>query len=92
MRLIVAAVGKIQRAAPEQELFALYLERARGLGVKLGFTKLDCITVDTSRAAGPQGRQDEEAKRLIVKSPPGARRIALDEAGRTWRARPLPGT
>src|SRR5262245_15235168 len=82
MRLIVAAVGKAQRAAPEQELFELYVKRARGLGGKLGFAKLDCPLVDTSRAPGPQARLDEEADKLMAKAPPGAYRIALDESGR----------
>jgi 23S rRNA (pseudouridine1915-N3)-methyltransferase len=82
MRLIIAAVGKA-RAAPEQQLCDLYCERARGLGAKLGFTKLDCAVVDTSRTARPHARSEEEAAKLIAKSPLGAHRVALDEKGRT---------
>src|SRR5215467_10626519 len=83
MRLILAAVGKAQHGAPEQDLFELHCDRARGLGTKLGFTKLDCVVVDTSRASARDVRTNEEAKRLTAKSPPGAHCFALDESGRS---------
>lgn len=81
MRLIIAAVGRA-RAAPEQDLCDLYSERARAIGAKLGFGKLDLMIIDTSRAATPAKRMDEEAAKLIAKLPPGTHRITLDERGR----------
>jgi 23S rRNA (pseudouridine1915-N3)-methyltransferase len=81
MRLTIAAVGR-SRETPEQALCELYCERARGLGPKLGFSKLDLIIVDISRAATADPRVKEEAEKLTGKLPAGAHRIALDEAGR----------
>ena len=81
MRLVIAAVGRA-RDAPELALCDLYLERARAMGGKLGFTKLDAIVIDTSRAATAEARMAEEAAKLSAKLPAGAHRIALDEAGR----------
>ena len=82
MRLIIAAVGRV-RSAPEQELCDLYCERARGLGAKLGFSKVDLILAETSRASTRMKRMADEASRLITKLPPATHRIALDEAGRS---------
>jgi 23S rRNA (pseudouridine1915-N3)-methyltransferase len=81
MRIAIVAVGRA-RAAPEQAMCDLQWERASQLGKKLGFTKLDFAAVDTSRAADMAARMDEEAKRLTSRVPRGARRAALDEAGR----------
>jgi 23S rRNA (pseudouridine1915-N3)-methyltransferase len=82
MQLIIAAVGRVRGPAPETELCDLYCERARGLGTKLGFTKLDVLAVDTSRLDLPAKRMTEEAARLAAKLPDAAHRIALDETGR----------
>lgn len=81
MRLTIAGVGRA-KAAPELDLCDLYCDRARAMGAKLGFSKLDVIAVDTSRAATPASRMSEEAAKLAAKLPQGAHRIALDEAGR----------
>jgi len=82
MRLTIAAVGR-SREAPEQALCELYCERARVLAPKLGFSKLDLLVIDTSRAATLDARMKDEAEKLANKLPAGAHRIALDEAGRT---------
>src|SRR5687767_9275023 len=81
MRLTIAAVGR-SRETPEQMLCDLYCARARSLAPKLGFSKLDLVIVDISRAATPDARMKEEAEKLTGKLPAGAHRIALDEAGR----------
>src|SRR5262245_10906180 len=82
MRLTIAAVGRT-RESPEQALCDLYCERARALAPKLGFSKLELILIDTSRAATTEARMKEEAGKLAAKIPAGAHIIALDEAGRT---------
>ena len=82
MRLILAAAGKA-RGAPEQDLCDLYCGRAGVLGPKLGFSKLEFISADSSRAGSADARRNEEAERLTRKLPAGAYRIALDESGRT---------
>jgi 23S rRNA (pseudouridine1915-N3)-methyltransferase len=82
MRLIIAAVGRVRGHAPETELCDLYCERARGLGRKLGFSKLDLVLVDTSGLDLPAKRMTEEATRLSAKLPAATHRVALDESGR----------
>ena len=82
MRLTIAAVGR-SRESPEQALCEIFCERARGLAPKLGFSRLDLVVIDTSRAASLDARLSEEAEKLSSKAPQGARRVALDEAGRT---------
>ncbi len=82
MRLTIAAVGR-SRESPEQALTDLHVERARAIAPKLGFSKLELVIVDTSRAAGADARMKEEAGRISQKLPAGAHLIVLDEAGRT---------
>ena len=82
MRLTIAAVGR-SRESPEQTLCEIFCERARGLAPKLGFSRLDLIVIDVSRAASIDARIAEEAEKLGKKVPQGAHRVALDEAGRT---------
>jgi len=83
MRITVAAVGQSRQAAPEQSLADDYRKRAAALGTKLGFTKLDFVTVTTSRATGSLARMDDEAKKLTARIPPAAHCIVLDEKGRS---------
>ena len=81
MRLTIAAVGR-SRESPEEALSDLYVERARAIAPKLGFSKLDLIVVDTSRAGAVDARMKEEAEKLGRKIPEGAHRIVLMRAGR----------
>lgn len=83
MKIIIAAVGK-SRASEEQSLFETYLERARGLGPRLGFSSVETAIVDTSRAATAGARMGEEAERLSGKLPKGAFVVALDERGKSF--------
>lgn len=82
MRIVIAAVGKM-RAAPEMVLTDDYLTRARGLGPKLGITKVDLAVLETSRKAALDARMSEEASALQTRIPQGAHIVALDEAGRS---------
>ncbi len=81
MRLVIAAVGRA-RNAPEEAIAEDYFERARGLGKKLGFQKIELTIVETSRENNTHARMAEEAKRLSAKVPKGSHTIALDEKGR----------
>jgi 23S rRNA (pseudouridine1915-N3)-methyltransferase len=81
MQLLIAAVGRA-RNAPEDAIAEDYLDRARGLGKKLGFQKIELAIIETSREGNAASRMAEEAKRLATKIPKGARTIALDEKGR----------
>jgi 23S rRNA (pseudouridine1915-N3)-methyltransferase len=69
------------KAAPEQELCDTYLERARKAGKALGFSAVDLIVVETSRASDAAARMSEEAGKLSRQIPAGAHRVALDERG-----------
>jgi 23S rRNA (pseudouridine1915-N3)-methyltransferase len=80
MRITLVCVGRA-RAAPEQEICETYLKRARAFGGKQGFSSIELILVDTSRAADAKARMAEEAERLRKRIPSGARRIVLDERG-----------
>jgi 23S rRNA (pseudouridine1915-N3)-methyltransferase len=82
VRLTILCVGRA-KASPELELCDLYCARARAMGGKLGFSKLDVVAVDISRAAPAELRMAEEATRLSAKLPHAAHSIALDEAGRS---------
>ena len=82
MRLTIAAVGR-SRESPEQALCDLYLERACAIAPKLGFSKIDLVVVETSRAVSADARMTDEAEKIGRKLPEGAHRIVLDEAGRT---------
>jgi 23S rRNA (pseudouridine1915-N3)-methyltransferase len=83
MRLILACVGRNTKAR-EQALCDDYLLRARALGPRLGFSKLDLAIVETSRAAQTSQRIAEEAGKLANLLPAGAHGIALDEGGRAF--------
>jgi 23S rRNA (pseudouridine1915-N3)-methyltransferase len=83
MRLTLGAVGRARGPQPEQMLCDLHWERAAALGPKLGFSKLDRVIVETSRAATPAARMAEEAAKLTNRLPAPARRIAMDQTGRT---------
>lgn len=83
MKLVIAGVGK-SRASLEQTLLDDYLERARGIGPKLGFGAVEITIIDTSRAASAEARMAEEATGLSAKIPKGAFLIALDEQGKSF--------
>jgi 23S rRNA (pseudouridine1915-N3)-methyltransferase len=88
MRITVAAVGR-SKDTPEQALCDQHFKRAAALGGKLGFSKVDFLTVDTSRASDAGARMDEEAKRLASRIPQASHRIALDEQGRSLASEAL---
>ena len=81
MRVAIAAVGRA-RAAPEQAICDLYLERANPTARQLGFGKLELFVVDTSRARTAEARMEEEAAKLAKQAGSG-HLIALDELGRS---------
>ena len=78
MRITLACVGRA-RSAAEQELCETYLTRARDLGRKLGFSSVELIVVDISRAPDAPARMAQEAEKLRTRIPSGSRRIVLDE-------------
>ena len=78
MRITLVCVGRA-KAAAEQVLCDTFLKRARDAGRKLGFSQIELVVVETSRAPSVQARMVQEAERLNRRIPSSAHRIVLDE-------------
>ena len=78
MRITLVCVGRA-KAAAEQALCDTFLKRARDAGRKLGFSQIELVVVETSRAPSARARMVQEAERLNRRIPSGAHRIVLDE-------------
>ncbi len=81
MRIIIVAVGRVQKG-PERELVARYVERIGQVSPSIGI-KFSVTEVPQSRLGRPADRMADEAKSIEEAIPKGARRIALDERGRS---------
>ncbi len=78
MRITLICVGRA-KAAAEQEICDAYLKRARGAGRTLGFSQIETVAIETSRAPSAQLRMAQEYQRLAKRVPSGTYRIVLDE-------------
>ncbi len=87
MRLIVAAVGRLKDA--ERELCDRYVERfdAAGRALKLGPLKIS--EIGESRAATPDLRKTDEARRLAKAAAGADVTVALDGRGRALSSEAL---
>ena len=82
MKLLLLAIGRL-KAGPERELVARYADRCVAGGRKIGFTSFEMREIDELRARRPEDRKAEEAAALAAVLPQGARKICLDERGKT---------
>ncbi|WP_296707223.1 23S rRNA (pseudouridine(1915)-N(3))-methyltransferase RlmH [Rhodoblastus sp.] len=82
MKLLLLAIGRL-KAGPERELVARYADRCVAGGRKIGFTGFEMREIDESRARRPEDRKAEEAAALAAALPQGARKICLDERGKS---------
>jgi 23S rRNA (pseudouridine1915-N3)-methyltransferase len=82
MKLLLLGVGRL-KSGPERELVSRYAERCVASGRKIGFGGFDMREIDESRARRPEDRKAEEAAALAALTPPGAKKICLDERGRS---------
>lgn len=82
MRLTIAAIGKL-KAGPELALIDDYLGRARAIGRGFGVSAIDLLEKDAGRALTGLARQTKEAELLRDMTTNAARRVALDETGKT---------
>ena len=73
MRVIVACVGRAKNT-PEQELCDTYLARARAIGPKLGFSRIDLCIADTARRRGEKTGKIYSARRVLYRAGPAGRR------------------
>lgn len=78
MQIRIAAVGRL-RAGPEKTLVDDYLTRFNRTGRALGLGPADLVEVDERKARS----MADEAKFLTVACPPNARRVVLEERGKT---------
>lgn len=82
MRLRIAAVGRL-KAGPERTLLDRYLTRANATGKSVQLAPLEAVEVSESSARRPADRMLDEAKALSKWSIEGARRVILDERGKS---------
>ena len=81
MRLSVLAVGHA-RGTHEAALCDDYIERAAGLGRRLGIARIDVEEVAVSKARDAKSRMAEECVRLAARVPEGAHVVLLDARGK----------
>lgn len=86
MRILIAAVGRGQKAAIDEAAAAnAYLKQAEQLGARLGFGAMAlCEVEDRSKRAPSEGtqRKRREGDLLLAQIPAGATLVALDGRGR----------
>lgn len=80
MKLVIAAVGKF-RAGSEQQLFSEYMKRLPW--------KAELKQLPQGKAPGAPKRMQEEGRLLIEATASCARRVLLDERGKTLSSREL---
>jgi len=88
VRILIAAVGRGQKAAADETAAALaYLKQAGLLGARLGFGAMTlCEVEDRSKRAGNADstqRKQREGELLLAQAPAGATLVALDGRGST---------
>jgi 23S rRNA (pseudouridine1915-N3)-methyltransferase len=82
MKIGIAAIGLL-KTGPEKELAAEYEQRIHGAGRSAGLTGFNIQDWAESRAATPDLRKTEEAKRLWSAVPADGAAIVLDERGKS---------
>ncbi len=83
MRLAIVAVGR-RRNTPEAALIDDYAARIRAGGRAVGFSSFDISEVEAPRGMEGTARQTREAGLLAGEIPEAARRIVLDEKGKSF--------
>ncbi len=81
MRLLIAAVGRL-KAGPERELLDRYVDRANAAGRAVSLGPLEIAEIVECQDRRPQDRMADEARRLEVAVPKGAKRVLLDSGGK----------
>jgi 23S rRNA (pseudouridine1915-N3)-methyltransferase len=82
MSLRIAAVDRL-KAGPERELLDRYLKRVNAVGRGISLAPFEAVEVSESSARRPADRMREEANALKKWSIAGARRVVLDERGKS---------
>jgi 23S rRNA (pseudouridine1915-N3)-methyltransferase len=81
VRVVLAAVGRM-KDGPERVLLERYCDRFKSAGRSLGWGPVSIVEVPEGRAPDVEGRQRDEAERLLAKAGPRDLTVVLDEKGR----------
>ena len=90
MRVTVAAVGRL-RAGPEFDLIEDYAARIRAIGKPLALAPFEMKEFEAPKGLSGESRKARESSLLAESAAPGAKRIALDEGGKTLSSEELAG-
>ncbi|MBI1366190.1 MAG: 23S rRNA (pseudouridine(1915)-N(3))-methyltransferase RlmH [Alphaproteobacteria bacterium] len=82
MRLILAAVGRL-KSGPEADLVEDYAGRIRAAGRPIGVSDFSIVEVEAPRGLDGAARQAKESALLLGAAADKARKIVLDERGRS---------
>ena len=83
MHVIVSAIGKLKRNAPESELISSYVKRIKGT--------LEIKEYEEKRSLSGEALKNAEGELLLGGIPSKAKVIVLDEHGKTLSSRELAG-
>lgn len=90
MRLAIAAIGRL-RGGPELELINDYSARIRAVGRPLGVTGFEIREMEAPKGLKGAKRQQRESALLDQSAGPSARRIILDERGKSLSSEAFAG-
>jgi 23S rRNA (pseudouridine1915-N3)-methyltransferase len=82
MKLVVVAVGRL-KSGPERALCERYSERIAPVLKPCGIQDVRLVELSESHQRRPDDRMTEELRAIDAALPDGARRIVLDERGKT---------
>lgn len=81
MRILIAAVGRL-KDGPERVLYTRYAGRVNAAGRGVGLGPVELRELPEGKASGRDPRMNDEAARLLARTPPPCIRILLDERGK----------
>lgn len=87
MRIVIAAIGRGRRDAPETTLTNEYAQRVAGLGASIGIGPLEVRELEDRPAA----RKQREGELLLAQISNGAVAVALDGTGRSFTSEAFAG-
>ena len=90
MQIVIAAVGRL-KDGPERLLYTRYAERVNVAGRGIGLGPIELREVPEGKASGRNPRMNDEAERLLGRTPPPCWRILLDERGKGMTSQAFAG-
>ena len=87
MHIVIAAIGRGRKDAPEALLVSEYARRIAGLGAGIGIGPLELRELEDR----PAGRSEREGELLLAQVSAGALPVALDVTGRSFATEAFAG-